>query len=436
MRRTTLTLALAALVLTAVACNNHDVDTFEDKVTAERADIVAAFGNNKVDILWVVDNSGSMCEEQQSLGQNFDAFITSLVDDHIDFNLAVITTDMQDPAQRGRFQNRPDADAGPACSVSVDVSDCPDATPLVISAADPRYHAEDGSLAIDLLQRDFGCNATVGTRGNGFEMGLDAARAAFDPELLANANQGFLRDDALLAIVFLTDENDCSGADPTNLTNGNICEWDRDSLTPETTYIDFFAGLKEDPSQVIVAGIIAPDDGLRYDYGDEVNPSCSSSSGQGYSGYRYANVVNGFEHGGLANICAPDQFHNALADIATDILLATDRRCLTAAPQTCASDADCPDHTCATRGGDTTFCASFTLQVELLRLTTAGPLDGADCQPASEHHILCVLTEGDHYTVNYNDPTCSSSGMSIDLLYTVLPHETLTVRYPRQVTPL
>jgi hypothetical protein len=66
------------------------------------------------------------------------------------------------------------------------------------------------------LQRDFTCIATLGTNGCGFEQPL----AAMDKALTVHArpggpNEGFLRGDAALAIVVLSDENDCSTEDTT-----------------------------------------------------------------------------------------------------------------------------------------------------------------------------------------------------------------------------
>lgn len=57
----------------------------------------------KVDILWVVDNSGSMGPKQARLAANFNGFIQQLVNANppIDFHIAVTTTDTDDPARRG-----------------------------------------------------------------------------------------------------------------------------------------------------------------------------------------------------------------------------------------------------------------------------------------------------------------------------------------------
>lgn len=263
----------------------------------------------KVDVLWVVDNSGSMCEEQASLKDNFDIFVRQLTTMGADFQLAVVTTDMMNPEHSGRFQNVPDDGLSPACSLPVDIRDCPSplngqAYPsLILRSRD--YVDEGGEVDVARLERDFACNATVGTSGDGFEMGLEAARAALSPSLLTGFNNGFLRDDALLAIIFLTDENDCSRRDAFNRSNGNACEWESDMLVPEETYIDFFLGLKGgDMDKLFLAGIIAPDSGLRFAPGREVQPACSSElGGAAYAGYRYEAVVEGVAHGEVRNIC-------------------------------------------------------------------------------------------------------------------------------------
>jgi hypothetical protein len=55
------------------------------------------------------------------------------------------------------------------------------------------------------------CTAGLGTSGWGFEQPLEAMYLALDGN---PANQGFLREDAHLAVVIFADEDDCSVADP------------------------------------------------------------------------------------------------------------------------------------------------------------------------------------------------------------------------------
>jgi hypothetical protein len=59
------------------------------------------------------------------------------------------------------------------------------------------------------LAQDFACLGTLGTGGCKWNQGLAAARKALTVHA-AGANSGFLRDDSLLAIMLVTDSDDCS----------------------------------------------------------------------------------------------------------------------------------------------------------------------------------------------------------------------------------
>ncbi len=432
-------LCLVGGLMALTACNEHPVRPFAENIKAEQADIQSSLGAAKVDILWVVDNSGSMCEEQQSLRENFNSFVQELVDIGADFQLAVITTDMVDPEESGRFQNTPDGEPGPSCDLTVNISDCPSAAngqeppSLVIKSSD--YEDENGVVDVQTLQRDFGCNATTGTRGNGFEMGLEAAKTALSPALLAGHNSGFLRDGAFLGVVFLTDENDCSDRGALDKTNGNVCEWEENKLVNVQEYIDFFLSLKgNDPSKIIMAGIVAPDAGIRYQPGDEVQPSCFSDfGGDGFAGYRYEQVINAFDNRATSNICEPP-FDNALLALGTLFREAVDVSCLKALPTTCEGDAQCPEgQTCAARGaGARKFCSGFSIRVEVRRPT---PIDARECEELTGTNgtFSCILEEGVDYSVNYNDTTCTSS-ISINLEgFAPGANDEVLVRYPRAV---
>jgi len=269
-----------------------------------------------VDVLWVVDNSGSMCEEQAYLREDIAEFVNPLAAAGLDLQMAVITTDVEDPSQSGRFQNVSNNDPGAQqCNVDVDISHCPtpengqEYPPTILSSNDPDYVDAAGELDVETFYTHLGCNITTGTTGTGFEMGLEAARLALSPDLTSGANAGFLRDDALLVVIFLTDENDCSDGGALDLVNGNICEWDRDQLISTQEYIDFFSSLKTDPSGnpdpslIVMGGIVAPSNGVNFNRPDVVEPSCSAFDewtgnfiGRGFAGYRYSEVIQAFEH--------------------------------------------------------------------------------------------------------------------------------------------
>lgn len=276
----------------------------------------------KVDILWVIDNSGSMCEEQAQIRAQAEAFVGELVAAGLDFQLAVVTTDMVDPSQSGRFQNQAQAsDVSLTCTIEIDISQCDVDEPpsLILRSSD---YLRDGEVDSASLSRDFGCSATVGTDGDGFEAGLEAMRSALGDELSEGFNAGFLRDDAVLAVVFVSDENDCSDGGVLDKTTGEICEWERDRLIPTSEYVDFLLGLKGgDASRIVVGGIIAPDDGVRYDFGETVVPSCFSDvGGDAFAGYRYAEVSDAFEQGALDNICAPP-YDNFLSELSGRLIV-------------------------------------------------------------------------------------------------------------------
>ncbi len=150
-----------------------------------------------VDILLVVDNSGSMIDEQIKLAANFDNFIEQFLEAEVDYQIGVVTTDMDDQAQAGRLVGE---------------------TKLITADMD-----------VDTARETFQENVKVCATGSGFERGFAAAEAALSAEFLAvgGPNEGLMRDDAALSIVFVSDEDD-------------------DSSRPVGHYLEVFKGLKGD----------------------------------------------------------------------------------------------------------------------------------------------------------------------------------------------
>lgn len=173
----------------------------------------------KVDVLWVIDNSGSMSRKQQKVKENFNAFVAKLTSEEtdIDYHIGVITTDTYNSSnEAGRLQNH----AG-LSKPWVGPDTCP------VGSCDP-------------VER-FNQNASVGVTGSGDEKGLLAAMLALSPPLTAGHNAGFLRDDAALFIIILSDEED-SSCDPVRLDQGG-CTNPISFGLPEY-YARFFEGLK------------------------------------------------------------------------------------------------------------------------------------------------------------------------------------------------
>ena len=82
----------------------------------------------KLDLLWVIDNSQSMCQEQRQLRDNFKKFVSKLRENPIDFHIGVTTTQMKEEyapekvAVPGELQSTPHPVVGfdNACRYAVD----------------------------------------------------------------------------------------------------------------------------------------------------------------------------------------------------------------------------------------------------------------------------------------------------------------------------
>lgn len=169
--------------------------TYEEVFTQETYD--------KVDILWVVDNSGSMEDTVNLLRQNFSSFIQEFTALGLDYHMAAVTTDMVNPQHSGRIR-------GSVITAEMDAS----------------------QAAMEFL-----ASVDVGASGSSDEQGLAAVQAALSEPLLSNENAGFLRDDAALAVIVVSDENDSSPANASQFTS-------------------WFRTLKTDPDRVRMHGFI------------------------------------------------------------------------------------------------------------------------------------------------------------------------------------
>ena len=132
-----------------------------------------------VDILWVIDNSGSMSPRQAMLAAQVPDFVTAINATGLDYQMAVTTMDMSQSGEKGRFL----AATG---------------TPALLNASTP-------DLA-NLL------SARIAPGGNGspVERGEEAMQAALNLSLHSTRNAGFLRKNSLLVVIFLSDEDDAS----------------------------------------------------------------------------------------------------------------------------------------------------------------------------------------------------------------------------------
>ncbi|MBV1862463.1 MAG: VWA domain-containing protein [Nannocystaceae bacterium] len=152
-----------------------------------------------VDLLFVIDNSGSMADEQANLIASVPGFIEGISDRlgvHTDYHVGVVSTDEAtfnaDGCQEiGALVTRTQGD------LSSD-SDC-----------GPYVEGASFMTPQDDLESSFSCAAQLGIDGNGIERPMDALDRALHPEQgVTVCNDGFLRDEALLVVVLITDEED------------------------------------------------------------------------------------------------------------------------------------------------------------------------------------------------------------------------------------
>ncbi len=157
----------------------------------------------EVDILFVIDNSCSMETEQASLAANFNSFIAAAEQQDLNYRIGVISTDMTGcpyPAQT----HRPAGLAQGACGYFADGAGARTGGPR-----HPDWRMIDPGEQPSVAEA-FSAVATQGTGGSGIEKGLEAAYAALSSPRITHWNRGFLRRDAYLALIFISDEDDHS----------------------------------------------------------------------------------------------------------------------------------------------------------------------------------------------------------------------------------
>ena len=214
-------------------------------------------GVDSVDLLFVVDNSNSMLAYQQRLGAQFRVLIDQLVAPPVNpatgrpahppvksLHVAVVSSDLGTPG----------SNVG-SCNVSADVGDdgllnpiragramaahrpwttLPPGSRPARCTADPNQYPSFLTFNADAtdaaeFREDFVCNAFLSTQGCGLEQQLESAYRALvvrNPREQAgntDANAGFVRPDAVLGIVVISDEEDGSVRDCRYAEAGQPC---------------------------------------------------------------------------------------------------------------------------------------------------------------------------------------------------------------------
>jgi hypothetical protein len=196
-------------------------------------------GCRKVDFLFVVDNSGSMSSQQAQLLASFPGFIAAMqaaLDDVVDsYHVGVITSDNY-------------SGNAPGCNTLGDLVTQTSGFGAANQVCTPFAQGGRFATEADNLGVKFPCMAQVGTSGSPIEQPVTALINSFHPSKRAPGacNAGFLRDDAILVVVIVTDDP------PYNFDMD-----DAHPLTDTSTWYDSVIAAKNgDPKALVVIGFI------------------------------------------------------------------------------------------------------------------------------------------------------------------------------------
>jgi hypothetical protein len=189
-------LTLSVSVLSIIGCGSK---TSSYSLLASTQKFSQDVQDNRVDVMWVIDNSGSMLPSQQNLAQNFPSFISNFQSAGFDYNIAVTTTDafMASPMFASSYNaSNPYWEGLPQANKAQfrDGLGTNRSGVRVINPLTPNLH------------NVFITNIMQGTQGSGDERSLHSMRQALESPL----NTGFKREGVFLAVIIVTDEEDFS----------------------------------------------------------------------------------------------------------------------------------------------------------------------------------------------------------------------------------
>lgn len=284
-------------------------------------------GPQKTDILFVIDNSNSMSEEQAAIASELPSFIDELKRGNglvQDFRVGVITSSVYQraelpggeqtidyPLQSGRLQPVPNADGSPS---------------------EQRFLEDEDPELIPKFRR----LVAQGTFGSGQEAPFEAVRLAITDlakqPIAEGGNREFFRQGSRLLVVVVTDEDDCSSTQRpppvalTTDTSRDLCTEQSDRLTSVDEYFRLFNRMPDGrgSSREVIWAAIAPValSDKRAESTQDVTPSgtyvrnvdCPTSYGPGF---RQREMASRFrpDLANLDSICKPS-YRQSLVDIA------------------------------------------------------------------------------------------------------------------------
>ncbi len=184
-----------------------------------RTDVIVQVTTPQVDILWMIDNSCSMSNEQTDLTENFPYFMDYFVGSGLDYHVGITSSD------QGNNSSYPGAEG------------------TLVTLGSLKYLDQDTPSPVST----FSAMAGLGTTGRFPERGLGGTYLALEVKR-DTINAGFYRDEAALHTIIISDEAD----------------YTLDSLVTLPEYIDWYDGIKPEAGDRSFSAIIAGNRGQRY----------------------------------------------------------------------------------------------------------------------------------------------------------------------------
>lgn len=273
-------------------------DDILDSTSSSDGDVLGQLECERIDFLFVVDNSSSMADEQAHLVAAVPGFVQAMqtaLPDVKSIRVGVVDTD----AYPGLGNPDPLADA---CPEEAECDSCDFTLGALAtkpnSALDPELSCDFGTdkpymdgLAAS-FESEFECAAIVGTEGNPIEQQATALVEAVSGGLndAGSCNDGFVRDDALLVFLVISDEEDDVADQP---------EPQGGSLGDPTVWFDAVVEAKGGAAGNVVAlGLIGGSP--RFDDCDDLSQGLDGAE----QTTRLESFIGNFEHTFTGSVCS------------------------------------------------------------------------------------------------------------------------------------
>lgn len=339
-----LKLYLIATSLMFIACQKSN-DSFS--LISEQNSFTQGQGlvvNNKIDIIWMIDGSGTMANHQTNLANNFGNFINGFVSKGYDYHMVVASTDawLREVNYNGGTCNANPNPSNNPNTLYISSADCQNTLASFGQLTHFRdgdiYGAANGTPATrsgiymltnlmdsSLVSSIFGINIKTGVRGDGTREGALASlrsvlRRNSDGSIGYNGEThteltNFRRKDAFLAVIIVSDEEDQSRKQD-NTTYSTIEEY----VNSFIGFMDGYTGGVEGNRKYNVSGIVLED----------INNCTYGLHAQATQGNRYVAIANASK-GISKSICSAD-FSSELSEISEKIVTLATRFQLTREP--------------------------------------------------------------------------------------------------------